>query len=122
MREKKTRVKFVTNTTKESKRVLLDRLHHIGFQVTADEVFTSLTAARNLVASRGLPEGPTNAVVVGLAPDNMDASMKLSGPFVTGLEYAADCKAEVVGKPEAAFFLSAIEGMDVRPEECLMIG
>ncbi|XP_052804569.1 haloacid dehalogenase-like hydrolase domain-containing protein 2 [Mya arenaria] len=169
LREKKTRVKFVTNTTKESKRVLLDRLHHIGFQVTADEVFTSLTAARNLVASRGLsplllvddkaledfkglPEGPTNAVVVGLAPDKfqygclneafrlildgapliaihkaryykqLDGLALGPGPFVTGLEYAADCKAEVVGKPEAAFFLSAIEGMDVRPEECLMIG
>lgn len=26
------------------------------------------------------------------------------GPFVTGLEYAADCQATVVGKPEKAFF------------------
>lgn len=26
------------------------------------------------------------------------------GPFVTGLEYAADCKATVVGKPEKTFF------------------
>lgn len=26
------------------------------------------------------------------------------GPFVTGLEYATDCKATVVGKPEETFF------------------
>lgn len=26
------------------------------------------------------------------------------GPFVTGLEYAADCRATVVGKPEKSFF------------------
>lgn len=26
------------------------------------------------------------------------------GPFVTGLEYATDCKATVVGKPEKTFF------------------
>lgn len=26
------------------------------------------------------------------------------GPFVTGLEYASDCKATVVGKPEKTFF------------------
>lgn len=26
------------------------------------------------------------------------------GPFVTGLEYATDCKATVVGKPENTFF------------------
>ena len=32
------------------------------------------------------------------------------GAFVTGLEYATDTKAQVVGKPDAAFFLSAIPG------------
>lgn len=26
------------------------------------------------------------------------------GPFVTGLEYATDCQATVVGKPEKTFF------------------
>lgn len=44
------------------------------------------------------------------------------GLFVTGLEYACDCKAEVVGKPEKAFFMSAIKDMSVSPEECVMIG
>ena len=31
-----------------------------------------------------------------------------AGCFITGLEYSADVKAEVVGKPEAKFFLSAL--------------
>lgn len=39
-----------------------------------------------------------------------------------GLEYAADCKAEVVGKPEKAFFLSAVEEFQCQPNECIMIG
>lgn len=50
------------------------------------------------------------------------ASLWFLGPFVTGLEYAADCKAEVVGKPEKAFFLSAIEEFQCQPNECIMIG
>lgn len=50
------------------------------------------------------------------------ASLWFLGPFVTGLEYAADCKAEVVGKPEKAFFLSAVEEFQCQPNECIMIG
>lgn len=35
-----------------------------------------------------------------------------SGCFVTGLEYSADVKAEVVGKPEDKFFKSALEKLN----------
>lgn len=44
------------------------------------------------------------------------------GPFVTALEYATDKKAEVVGKPEKSFFLSALEGLGCSPNEAVMIG
>ncbi|XP_010162612.1 haloacid dehalogenase-like hydrolase domain-containing protein 2, partial [Antrostomus carolinensis] len=44
------------------------------------------------------------------------------GPFVTGLEYATDTKATVVGKPEKTFFLEALRGTDCAPEEAVMIG
>jgi len=54
LRSSHLKFKFVTNTTKESKRVLLERLRTIGFDVQDHEVFTSLTAARDLVATRGL--------------------------------------------------------------------
>ncbi|CAH1979729.1 unnamed protein product [Acanthoscelides obtectus] len=81
-------VKFVTNTTKESRRILFERLTQLGFKVNKDDIISSLGAARNLVADRNLkpmlmlspeamedfqglecPKGekPT-AVLIGLAP------------------------------------------------------
>lgn len=44
------------------------------------------------------------------------------GPFVTGLEYATDTQATVVGKPEKAFFLEALRDLNCSPEEAVMIG
>ncbi|KAG8266548.1 Haloacid dehalogenase-like hydrolase domain-containing protein 2, partial [Homalodisca vitripennis] len=41
-------------------------------------------------------------------------------PFVKALEYAASCKAEVLGKPCPAFFRTGLEGVDA--EEAIMIG
>lgn len=43
------------------------------------------------------------------------------GCFVRGLEYAADCKATVVGKPNAYFYRNALP-VGVQMEECVMIG
>lgn len=45
-------VRFVTNTTKESKQDLLERLKKLEFDISEDEIFTSLTAARNLVEQK----------------------------------------------------------------------
>lgn len=78
-------VRFVTNTTKESKQDLVARLQRLDFDISEDEVFTSLTAARRLVEQtqvrpmllvddralpdfEGLETREPNAVVVGLAP------------------------------------------------------
>ena len=86
LRETGIPLRFVTNTTKESKETLLKRLTGIGFDIKADEVFTSLSAARHLVDDRnlrpmlllqqdaivdfeGVDVNNPNAVVVGLAPD-----------------------------------------------------
>ena len=86
LRESGVTVRFVTNTTKESKGTLLKRLTGIGFDIKAEEVFTSLTAARCLIDQRslrpmlllqsdaiedfkGVDVNDPNAVVVGLAPD-----------------------------------------------------
>lgn len=80
------KIKFVTNTTKESKRVLHERLKRIGFGIDREEIFTSLTAARQLIDQRNLRpymlvadaakedfDGVSceneNAVLVGLAPE-----------------------------------------------------
>ncbi|KAJ8789652.1 hypothetical protein J1605_004889 [Eschrichtius robustus] len=80
-------VRFVTNTTKESKKDLLERLKKLEFDISEDEIFTSLTAARNLVEQKqvrpmllvddralpdfkGIQTSDPNAVVIGLAPDH----------------------------------------------------
>jgi HAD superfamily hydrolase (TIGR01450 family) len=39
-----------------------------------------------------------------------------AGPFVVGLEYASGRTAIVTGKPSAAFFLAAVEGLRTRSE------
>lgn len=91
-----------------------------------------------------------NAVVVGLAPDKfhyeeltkafrllLDGASLIAihkgryykrpdglalgpGAFIAGLEYSANVKAEVVGKPAAEFFKAALG--EVQPEEAVMIG
>ncbi|XP_045383892.1 haloacid dehalogenase-like hydrolase domain-containing protein 2 [Lemur catta] len=80
-------VRFVTNTTKESKQDLLERLRKLEFDISEDEIFTSLTAARSLVEQKqvrpmllvddralpdfkGIQTSDPNAVVVGLAPEH----------------------------------------------------
>jgi HAD superfamily hydrolase (TIGR01458 family) len=45
-----------------------------------------------------------------------------AGAFVAGLEYAAGSRAEVVGKPTAAYFESALEELDATPGEAVMVG
>ncbi|XP_025051301.1 haloacid dehalogenase-like hydrolase domain-containing protein 2 isoform X1 [Alligator sinensis] len=101
---------------------------------------------------RGIATNDPNAVVVGLAPEHFNYQMMNQafrlildgapliaihkaryykrkdglalgpGPFVTGLEYATDSKATVVGKPEKTFFLEALRGTGCTPEETVMIG
>lgn len=89
LRESKVGIRFVTNTTKESKRVLHQRLTNLGFDIDPSEIFTSLTAARCLIDKlqvrpmlmledaamedfNGVSMDQCNAVVVGLAPNRFD--------------------------------------------------
>ncbi|XP_074547284.1 haloacid dehalogenase-like hydrolase domain-containing protein 2 [Halichoeres trimaculatus] len=169
LRQTSVALKFVTNTTKESKKNLLERLQRLNFNLQEQEIFTSLSAARNLIEQKqhrplllvedsaledfaGIDTSDPNAVVIGLAPDHFNYEtlnkafrMILSGapliaihkaryykrtdglalgpgPFVKGLEYAADCKATVVGKPENTFFAQALSDLGCRPDEAVMIG
>lgn len=81
------KVRFVTNTTKESGKTLYDRLIKLGFQLEPEEIWSSLTAASKYIVDKQLnpfyiasddalsqlpPADATksfNAVVVGLAPE-----------------------------------------------------
>lgn len=45
-----------------------------------------------------------------------------AGPFVAALEYAAEMEAIVLGKPAIDFFLGAVEGIALPPQDVLMVG
>ena len=45
-----------------------------------------------------------------------------SGAFVTGLEYAAEVEATVLGKPSPQYFAAALEALDADPELAWMVG
>jgi HAD superfamily hydrolase (TIGR01458 family) len=99
----KIKIKFVTNTTKESRSRLLARLHRLGFSdISEDQLHTSLSATRLLVEKKlGLKKPllfiDSNAeeefedlssdssmdydsVVIGLAPEKFEYS-KLNHAF-----------------------------------------
>ena len=46
------KVKYVTNTTKEPLRLLHQKLTSLGFEIDRSEIFTSLSAARQLVETK----------------------------------------------------------------------
>ena len=43
------------------------------------------------------------------------------GPFAAALEFAADVKAVVVGKPDPEFFKAAVRDMGVGEDEAVMV-
>ncbi|ALC39880.1 maker556 [Drosophila busckii] len=90
LRESGIAVKFVTNTTKESKSTLHNRLTKIGFNLNIEEIYSSLSAAVAFVNAEKLnpfylltddarqdfpaedKSRPLDSVVVGLAPNAYD--------------------------------------------------
>ncbi len=44
------------------------------------------------------------------------------GPFVTALEYAADVRATILGKPAPDFFRAAIADLGCKADEVMMVG
>lgn len=52
-----------------------------------------------------------------------DGALQLdAGPFIKALEYAADIEAEILGKPAAGFFQTAVSTLSCKADEVLMIG
>ncbi|KAM9168358.1 haloacid dehalogenase-like hydrolase domain-containing protein 2 [Mergus octosetaceus] len=83
---------FVTNTMKECKRDLLERLTKLGFDIAENEIFTSLTAIRNLLEQKqvqplllvdkkalpdftGIATDDPIAVVIRLSPEHFHYKM-----------------------------------------------
>lgn len=87
LRKSNVEVKFVTNTTKECRRILFERLVRLGFELNIDEIFSSLSAARKFILQNNLHPlllvdkealedfsdidlgGKIDSIVIGLAPE-----------------------------------------------------
>ncbi len=161
--------RYLTNTTRSTRRAILDRLSRMGLSIPPDSLYTAPLAARRYVESHGLRpyllihpnlkaefaefgEGPYNAVLVGdggkaFTYERLNCAFRLLlegapllamgnnryfkerdgfsldvGPFVTALEYAADVRATVLGKPAPDFFRAAIAGLGCKADEVMMVG
>jgi phospholysine phosphohistidine inorganic pyrophosphate phosphatase len=52
-----------------------------------------------------------------------DGSLTLDvGPYAAALEYACGATAQVIGKPNPNYFLSALKSLNLEPSEVAMIG
>ena len=76
------------------------------------------------VAFRHLQEG---AGLIAAAKNRYfkDEDNRLSmdaGGFISGLEFAADVEAKIIGKPSKDFFHLAVDSMGLDPEEVMMVG
>ena len=76
-----------------------------------NRVFRALVDGRPLVAMQRNRWWPTSR---GPAMD--------AGGLVTALEYAADVRAEVVGKPSETIYRIALETMGASPDDSVMVG
>ncbi len=161
--------RYLTNTTRSTRRAILDRLSRMGLSIPPDSLYTAPLAARRYVESHGLRpyllihpnlkaefaefgEGPYNAVLVGdggeaFTYERLNCAFRLLlegapllamgnnryfkerdgfsldvGPFVTALEYAADVRATILGKPAPDFFRAAIAGLGCKADEVMMVG
>uniref|UniRef100_A0A914WAQ6 Haloacid dehalogenase-like hydrolase domain-containing protein 2 n=1 Tax=Plectus sambesii TaxID=2011161 RepID=A0A914WAQ6_9BILA len=119
------RMRFVTNTTKESIGRLHSRLQKIGFDIAKHEIFTSMSAARRLVENErlrpmllledvaledfeGIDTTNPNAVVIGLAPSQFYAE-RMNEAFRLVLDGA-----KLIAIHKARYFKSA-DGMALGP-------
>ncbi|KAF9205319.1 Haloacid dehalogenase-like hydrolase domain-containing protein 2, partial [Haplosporangium sp. Z 27] len=120
--------RFCTNTTQYSGDTLANKLKKLGLNVNRNEIFTSLSACRQLVKSRGLRpfllleadalkefEGiehsePYDAVVVGLSPSSFHYDM-LNKAFRLLVESKSTSQpATLIAVHKAKYFADGADG------------
>ena len=82
LRESGLPLRFVTNTTRQSRAALLRDLAGRGLAIAQDELFTPATAARDLLVARGLR--PLLLIHPDLAPDFADLDTAAPNAVVVG--------------------------------------
>lgn len=81
------------------------------------------TYARLNAAFRLLMEGaPLLAIAANRYFREADGLSLDAGPFVAALEFAADVRAKLFGKPAPAFFRNALQAAGCAPEQAVMVG
>ncbi|CAO3681112.1 unnamed protein product [Umbelopsis ramanniana] len=127
LRESGLPFRFATNTTKESPQRLRRKLDALGFEVQDHEIFTSLSACRDLVISKnlrpmllmenaaleafeGIDCSSPNAVVVGLAPSKFDYAT-LNSAF----RLIMDTEAPLIAVHKARYFADKDEKLSLGP-------
>jgi HAD superfamily hydrolase (TIGR01458 family) len=82
--------------------------------------FATLNRAFRLLMSDARPP----LIALGLTRYwQADDGLRLdAGAFVRALEYAGGCAAVVLGKPEPAFYRSAVTDLDLQPGQVVMVG
>ncbi|KAJ2359216.1 hypothetical protein IWW50_003220 [Coemansia erecta] len=121
------KVRFVTNSTKMTDESLFTKLISMGFEVTRAEIFSSLSAAKQMISDRSYrplllleddalvqfsdvdQSAPHNAVVIGLAPSKLDYE-HLNQAFQALLSGA-----DLVGIHRAKYFASSETQLSLGP-------
>uniref|UniRef100_A0A1B6KY18 Phospholysine phosphohistidine inorganic pyrophosphate phosphatase n=1 Tax=Graphocephala atropunctata TaxID=36148 RepID=A0A1B6KY18_9HEMI len=70
----------------------------------------------------GLPEPKFFSLGMGKYYKEKDGLTLDVGAFTKALEFSSGVKPKVIGKPEASFFLAAVEDMNLSPSEVVMVG
>jgi HAD superfamily hydrolase (TIGR01458 family) len=162
-------LRFITNTSQQTRASLLRHLRKLGFRLEEAQLFTAVDAARQWMRQRQLrpyclvhkniaaefeefEHRDPNAVFIADAAgdftyDNLNRAFQLcisgapllgvgynrhfksagqlhmdAGAFIHAVEFAADVKATIIGKPSAEFFDQVMASTTARKGRTLMVG
>ncbi|KAF9300958.1 Haloacid dehalogenase-like hydrolase domain-containing protein 2 [Mortierella antarctica] len=120
--------RFCTNTTQTSGETLAKKLRDLGFNVNRNEIFTSLSACRQLVQSRklrpllflepdalqefdGIPQSePHDSVVIGLSPSNFNYDMMNKAFRILAYSELTETPATLIAIHKAKYFADKDNG------------
>lgn len=165
-------IRFLTNTTSKSHKVIIEHAHGIGLNIAPEHLYTPPLVARDVLLQAGHTrchfllkpdvsadiegvehvEDQPEAVVVGdmgdlFTPGHLDRALRFLlegaafytlaanryyraadglrldvGAYAAALEFACGRKAELLGKPAARFFATALADLGVAPGDAIMVG
>ncbi|KAM0752755.1 hypothetical protein T439DRAFT_323368 [Meredithblackwellia eburnea MCA 4105] len=127
-------VRFVSNTSKESKSSLLSKMSKMDLDVREEELYTSLSAVSEIVKSRDLkplyilspsalsdfpvvpPSTALDSVVVGLAPDRLEyQTLNQAFRLLLSPEDEATPAAKLIATHKASYYRSSDGGLSLGP-------